>query len=72
MLLKIITIVLLLVILYCLGSGLVFLVRDGKGTTRMAKALTWRIVLSICLFLFLMMAYFLGWIVPHGIVPVAS
>lgn len=61
--------IMMLVILYCLGSGLFFLIREKPGSTRMVKALTWRIVLSFCLFLMMLVAYFLGWVTPHGIVP---
>lgn len=54
-----------MVILYCLGSGLFYLFRQGKDSTQMAKALTWRIALSISLFGLLLLFYFLGWIVPN-------
>lgn len=55
-------------ILFSLGSGLVFLLRDKAGSTRMVKALTWRIGLSLLLFALLISAYFLGWVHPHGVV----
>jgi hypothetical protein len=32
----------------------------------MVKALTWRIGLSVGLFVLLMLAYYQGWISPHG------
>ncbi len=68
MLLKIVVLLLLAIIIYCLGSGLFFLVRDeGKSSTRMIKALTWRIVLSFGLFILLIVAYALGWITPHSV-----
>lgn len=66
MLLKIIVVMLLLVIFYCLGSAVVYLVRDGSSVN-MAKALTWRIVLSLLLFLFLILTFVFGWVTPHGI-----
>lgn len=67
MLMKILIIATLLVILYCLFSGLFFLVKDKGDGKRVVKALTWRISISILLFLFLLVAYGLGWIVPHGV-----
>lgn len=42
--------------------------RDGKPrTNRMAHALAWRIGLSVALFLFVLIAYKLGWIQPTGL-----
>jgi len=66
---KIAVVVLLLMIVYCLMSGLVFLLRQRYGSQPMAKALTWRIGLSLLLFLLLMGLHFLGWLHPHGITP---
>lgn len=65
MLLKIIVIVLLFVVLYCLGSGLYYLVREGQGSVNLAKALTWRVSISLLVFTLLIVAYFMGWITPH-------
>lgn len=67
MLVKIIIVLFLLVILYSLGSGLFFLVRERGKSTKVVKALTWRISLSLLLFFLLFFAYALGWITPHGI-----
>lgn len=67
MLFKTLIIVFMLIILFCLGSGLAFLVRDRGKSTRVVKALTWRIGLSIALFLLLFLAFALGWIKPHGL-----
>lgn len=42
--------------------------RDGKPKTdRMARALTWRIGLSVALFLCILIGYQLGWIQPTGL-----
>ena len=54
-------------ILFSLGSALYFLVRDPAESTRVVKALTWRIGLSLLLFVLLMVAFMLGWITPHSI-----
>lgn len=43
-------VVLLIAIFATLASGLVFLIRDRNDSARTAKALTWRIGLSILLF----------------------
>lgn len=68
MLLKILVLLVLGIILYCLGSGLFYLLREGADSLRMAKALTWRITLSVLLFAFLIVSYFMGWIVPHSVI----
>jgi hypothetical protein len=59
---KIVIVLFLLVILASLGSALFYLMRDKGGTDRTVRALTWRVGLSITLFLLLMASYKLGWI----------
>lgn len=66
MLMRFFVIAVLLVILYCLGSALFFLIKQPQSDC-MVKALSWRIGLSVALFIFLLATYFLGWITPHGI-----
>lgn len=44
-----------------LGSALVFVYRDHSGSTRALKALALRVALSIALFAFLMIGYYLGY-----------
>src|SRR5512138_446913 len=44
-----------------LGSALVFVYRDRSGSTRALKALALRVGLSIALFAFLMIGYYLGY-----------
>jgi len=66
MLIKVLTVVFLLTILYSLASSLIFLVKDKGEGDRTVKRLTWRIGLSIVLFLFLWAAYQLGWIEPKS------
>ena len=66
---KIFIIVTMLVILFCLGSGLVYLIRDKGESNRTVKALSWRIGLSLALFFLLFIGFALGLIAPHGIMP---
>jgi formate/nitrite transporter FocA (FNT family) len=73
-LIRIIVIVVFLGILVSLGSALYHLSRGGTDRTaddsrKMARALTWRIGLSVVLFLLLMLAWYAGLIEPHGIPP---
>lgn len=64
MAIKILIIVFILVILYSLGSALIFLVKDHGEGDRTVKRLTWRIGLSLVLFLFVWAAYSQGWVEP--------
>jgi len=66
MAIKILIIVFLITILYSLGSALIFLVKDHGEGDRTVNRLTWRIGLSLVLFLFLWGAYQLGWIEPNS------
>ncbi len=67
MLIKIVVIVMLVLILASLFSALVFLFKDKGRGNRMAQALTWRIGLSITLFLLLMAGFYFGLIPPQGL-----
>lgn len=67
MLVKLFIILVMLIILISLASALIFLVRDQGQTQRTVRALTWRIGLSLTLFLLLFLAFAMGWINPHGI-----
>jgi|TARA_R110000868_G_scaffold257005_1_gene514100 hypothetical protein len=64
---KIFILIIMLIILITLFSGLLFLVRDNGKTKNTVKALTWRIALSLSLFIFLILAFSLHWINPHGV-----
>ena len=59
---KIIVILFIVLILASLGSALYFMVKDKGTSTRTAKALTWRVALSITLFALLMLGYHFGFI----------
>lgn len=63
-----------------LGAALVFMMRGGSqgaGTDddntpspangRMARALAWRVGLSVLLFVIVLLSYFMGWIQPTGL-----
>lgn len=54
--------------LYCLGSAAFYLTHRNRGVS-LVKALTWRIVLAVFLFLFLFVAFHFGWIHPHAVQP---
>ncbi len=66
---KLLVIAILVVILISLGSGLFYMLKDRGKSDRTLKALSWRIGLSVTLFLLLMLMYATGFIKPHGIVP---
>lgn len=53
-------------IIASLGSGLFYLVSDKNGSGGLVKALTWRIGLSVVLFVFLVVAGVNGWIAPNA------
>ena len=68
MLIKILVIAMLLLIVGSLFSALLFLFKDkGHGKDRMAKALTWRIGLSLTLFVLLMAGFHFGIIPQQGL-----
>ena len=60
--LRALVVLLLLAIVGSLFSGLFFLYRDRGDGQRMARALTWRIGLSIALFLVLLAGFRFGFI----------
>jgi len=65
MLIKIVVVVLLLIIIGSLGSALLYLLKDQSDSTRMVRALSVRIGLSLLAFLLLMAAYFAGLVEPN-------
>lgn len=67
MLEKIIICLFLLIIFYCLGSALFYMLSQKRAPTSMGKALTWRIALSLSLFVFLLIGAYMGWLHPHGL-----
>jgi len=64
---KIIIVVLLFLIILSLSGGLFFLARDKGDTKRLLTSLTFRVVLSVSLFLLLIIGYLTDQLQPHGI-----
>jgi len=57
-------------IVVSLGSALYHLSRGTQqDSAKMARALTWRIALSLALFALIMIAWYAGVITPHSVIP---
>jgi hypothetical protein len=59
-------------IIVSLGSALFHLSRKTRDSAKVARDLTIRVGLSLALFILLMIAWHLGIISPHGVVPDGS
>lgn len=66
MIFKIVILSLLLVVLISLGSALVAMAKGDKSD-KMLKSLTWRIGLSVAIFILLLIGQAMGLITPHGL-----
>lgn len=66
---KVILVLLLLAIVASLFSGLFFLMKDDSSKRRTLTALKVRVGLSIALLIFLALAFWQGWLRPHGLQP---
>jgi hypothetical protein len=65
---KYLVIVILALILVSLGKALFHLSSSKPGdSSKMVKALSWRIALSVLLFVLLLVAYTQGWIEPQRV-----
>lgn len=64
---KVIVLLLFGIIFFSLGRAVVSLVKGDDKSTDTVKALTWRIGLSIALFVLLLVSFAMGWITPHPI-----
>jgi hypothetical protein len=68
---KAVIVLMLLAVLAALGSAGFFMVgksdADGRRDQRMARALALRVGLSVALFLFILLAWWMGWVKPGGI-----
>jgi len=66
MLIKVLVVLFLLMIIYSLGSAFFYMVYDKGEGDRTVRRLSWRIGLSLVLFVFLWAAYQAGWIEPSS------
>jgi hypothetical protein len=70
---KVFIVIALIAVLGALASAGVFMLRkpgDGlQRDMRMARALALRVALSVALFLFILLAWKMGWISPHSVLP---
>ena len=67
---RIVVLIALAAIVVSLGSALYHLSRGTQqDSAKLARALTVRIALSLVLFALIMLAWLVGLITPHGIVP---
>ena len=66
---KIILLILFVGILASLGSALFSMMKNRGQGKKTVNALTVRVILSIIVFFLLILSYGMGWIQPHGIVP---
>jgi hypothetical protein len=64
---KLLIIAVLVAIIFSLGSALFQLSSGKRDSHKMLRALTWRIALSVALFLVLLVAWRMGYIRPHGL-----
>ncbi|WP_420467900.1 twin transmembrane helix small protein [Panacagrimonas sp.] len=67
MLIKFVILALLAAIIAALIFGGVYLVKDPSTSRRTARALSWRVGLQVLLILVLVLAFFMGWLQPHGV-----
>ena len=67
MIFKIFIIVLLIIVLVSLGSALYHLVNHKGNSDKLIKSLTWRIGLSVGIFILLLIGQAIGLIQPHGL-----
>jgi hypothetical protein len=66
MVFKIVILSLLFVVLISLGTALVAMAKGDKSD-KMLKSLTWRIGLSVFIFILLLIGQAMGLITPHGL-----
>ena len=68
---KTVIVIALVAVLLALASAGMFMLRKGgdpaSRDARMARALAWRVGLSIALFLFVLLSWHMGWIQPGGL-----
>lgn len=62
-----VVLIFIVLILASLASALYYLLKDKGGSDRTVKALTYRVGLSITLFIMLMLGYYFGWLPANGL-----
>lgn len=67
MIFKIIILALLAVVIFSLGSAMYHLVSKKGDSDKLIKSLTWRIGLSVFIFILLFIGQATGLITPHGL-----
>ena len=67
MIVKIIIVLAMLAILFSLFRSLYFLTTEKSDSNKTVKNLSWRIGLSIALFVLIVISIFMGWLEPHGL-----
>lgn len=65
---KIFVAIAFILIIASLGSALIFLMRDKGRSKRTLKALAFRVGFSVVLFMLILVAYYLGYIRPTGVI----
>ncbi len=64
---EVLIVIVIIAILVALGFGLMGMLKGGKqGSDKMFKSLVTRVALSVMLFIFVMFAGAMGWIMPNG------
>lgn len=66
---KVLVVVLLLAVVVSLFRALTALMRDQGGEGKTVRALTWRIGLSVLIFLLMLFSMYMGWVQPHDVNP---
>ena len=69
MTIKYLIVAVMLAIVFSLGSGMYYMLKDKGESKRMVHSLTVRISLSVALFVLLFIAWYFDLIQPHPIVP---
>lgn len=67
---KTVMVLMLVAVLVALGSAGFFMLRKGSAgdhRSRMARALAVRVGLSVALFLFILLSWYMGWVRPTGL-----
>jgi hypothetical protein len=68
---KIVIVFMLVAVLVALASAGLFMLRKGRDgearSNHMARALAVRVGLSVALFLFILLSWYMGWVRPTGL-----